>query len=61
MKLLILCVLLAGCEKSLTNAEIITQEKQCADAGLVAHEYGDGLNGRTVLIQCGKKYEQVGK
>ena len=59
MKLLLLCVLLAGCEKQLTNAEIITQEKQCSDAGLVAHEYGDAINGRTVFIQCGKKYEVV--
>ena len=59
MKYIFIFLFLAGCDvQPMSNEEIIKQEKLCADAGLVAHEFTtEYYHGQVIAIQCGRKHD----
>lgn len=52
---LLLVCLLAGCEmgpKAMTNEEIISETKYCADNGMATRVLTSVWNFRTVIVEC---------
>ena len=43
------CVLLAACERPITNDQIIAETKKCEKAAMIAEPIYDGANGAAII------------
>jgi hypothetical protein len=50
--ILVICLILSGCEKSLTNEEIVKEVEFCKSKGLIPHLYATGLTIKITRVQC---------